>query len=203
MVLGQLVRSASRGLLYGAGLAAGADTAYGGMTWLRYGRIRPGDREDVDALLDYLIPEYEVVERHHVRVAAPADITFESACEVDLQQSTVIQAMFSGRDLILGGDSDLAERPRGLLASIKTLGWGVLAEIPGREVVVGAVTQPWNANMLLRALPPDEFQAFNEPGYVKIVWTLCADPINNCESIARTETRIVTTDPVARKKFRR
>ena len=57
--------------------------------------------------------------------------------------------------------------------------------------------------MLFRSLPPDEFQAFNEPDYVKIVWTLRADPINGSESVARTETRVITTDPAARRKFRR
>jgi hypothetical protein len=35
------------------------------------------------------------------------------------------------------------------------------------------------------------------------VWTLRADPINAAESIARTETRVATTDLVARKAFRR
>ena len=53
--------------------------------------------------------------------------------------------------------------PRGLLALVKTLGWGVLAEIPGREIVMGAVTQPWMADVVFRPLPPGEFAAFHEP----------------------------------------
>jgi hypothetical protein len=51
----------------------------------------------------------------------------------------------------------------------------VLAEVPGREVVVGAVTQPGYSNVVFRPLPPEEFIAFREPDYVKIVWTLRAD----------------------------
>jgi hypothetical protein len=85
----------------------------------------------------------------------------------------------------------------------KGLGWGVLDEIPGREIVFGAVTRPWEANVVFRALLPDAFAAFNEPDYVKIAWTLRADPIDARESIARTETRVTTTDPGAREKFRR
>ena len=80
---------------------------------------------------------------------------------------------------------------------------GVLADIPGREIVVGAVTKPWEANVTFHALRPDEFGAFHEPDYVKIVWTLRADPIGETESIFRTETRVMTTDPVARARFRR
>ena len=50
--------------------------------------------------------------------------------------------------------------------------------MPGREVVFGAVTQPWVTNVVFRALPPHEFAAFKEPGFVKIVWTLHAAPIS-------------------------
>jgi len=67
---------------------------------------------------------------------------------------------------------------------------------------MGAVTQPWMANVVFRALPPAEFAAFDEPGYAKIVWTLRADPIAAEESLFRTETRVNTTDPEARRKFR-
>jgi hypothetical protein len=65
------------------------------------------------------------------------------------------------------------------------------------------VTQPWEANVVFRALPPERFAAFDEPGYVKIAWTLRADPIDARTSVARTETRVTTTDAVARRKFRR
>jgi len=78
----------------------------------------------------------------------------------------------------------------------------VLAQIPGREVVMGAVTKPWEPNVVFRPLRPDEFADFDEPGYVKIVWTLRSDPISAIESMARTDTRVITTDPGARARFR-
>jgi hypothetical protein len=68
---------------------------------------------------------------------------------------------------------------------------------------MGAVTQPWQANVVFRPLPPAEFAAFNKPGYVKIAWTLRADPDGADASIFRTETRAVATNPVSRAKFRR
>jgi hypothetical protein len=79
----------------------------------------------------------------------------------------------------------------------------VLAETPGREIVMGAVTQPWKSEVVFRALPPDEFASFDEPGYVKIVWTLRADAIGPADSMAITETRVTTTDAFAREHFRR
>jgi hypothetical protein len=51
--------------------------------------------------------------------------------------------------------------------------------------------------------PPDEFSAFNEPGYLKIAWTLRVDPIDAGRSLFRTETRATATGPEARAKFRR
>ena len=68
---------------------------------------------------------------------------------------------------------------------------------------MGAVTQPWKANVVFRALPPEEFAAFNDPDYVKIVWTLRADPVDAVHSIFRTETRAIATDAAARRNFRR
>jgi hypothetical protein len=149
------------------------------------------------------MPAYEVAERHHVRVAAPADVTLAAAREMDLQQSSVVRAIFKGRELLLGATPDTRPRPRGLLAEVQSLGWGVLAEVPGREIVVGAATKPWEPNVTFRALSPDEFAAFREPDYVKIAWTLRADPIGGTESIFRTETRVTATDSRARVRFRR
>ena len=57
--------------------------------------------------------------------------------------------------------------------------------------------------MTFRSIPADAYASFNEPDYVKIVWTLRADPIGDTASIFRTETRAAATDPSARAKFRR
>lgn len=184
------------------GLAAGGYAGWVGTAWLRYGRPAPPGGGHADPLLELFMPEYEVAERHHIRVAAPAEIAFEAACEQDLMALPLVQAIFKVREIVLGGEPDTVARPRGLLALTKSLGWGVLAEVPGREVVMGAVTQPWYADVVFRPLPPDEFAAFDEPGYVKIVWTLRADPVGPHDSLFRTETRAVTTDAAARRKFR-
>jgi hypothetical protein len=54
-----------------------------------------------------------------------------------------------------------------------------------------------------RALPPGEVAAFSEPGFVKIAWTLRADPVDDDTSIFRPETRAVATDATARARVRR
>ena len=185
------------------GVAAGTYAGYVGVTWLRYGHPAPASPQAADPLLDRFIPVYEIAERHHIHVAASPAITFAAACEQDLMALPVARTIFKAREILLGSEPDAAAHPRGLLALTKAIGWGVLAEVPGREIVMGAVTQPWHANVVFRPLPPSEFVAFNEPDYVKIVWTLRADPVGTNRSIFRTETRVVTTDATARAKFRR
>jgi hypothetical protein len=191
-------------LAVGAGLASAAYGSYVGITWYRYGDVPAPKREEEDPLLDRFMPAYEVAERHQVRVAAPAAVTLAVAREVDLQGSPVVRTIIRARELILGATPDDRPRPRGgLLNEVQSLGWGVLADVRDREVVVGAVTKPWEANVIFRALPPDQFAAFDEPGYVKIAWTIRVDPVNATESIFRTETRAIATDADARTRFRR
>jgi hypothetical protein len=115
------------------------------------------------------MPTYEVTERHHVRIAAPAGITLAAATEMDLEQSPMVRAIFRAREWIMRSHPAREPEPRAFLAQMRAIGWGVLAEIPGREIVMGAVTQPWMADVVFRPLPPEEFVAFHEPDHVKIV----------------------------------
>jgi hypothetical protein len=149
------------------------------------------------------MPTYDVVDRHRVRVKAPAETALAIARDMELFQLPVVRAIVRGRELALRAGPDDRQRPRGLLAEAQSLGWGVLAAVPGREIVVGAVTRPWEANVTFRSVPADEFAAFAEPDYVKIAWTLRADPLDETSAVFRTETRVLPTDAAARAKFRR
>jgi hypothetical protein len=193
---------AGRWLAAGAALAATGYAATVALTWLRYGHPRVESRHDVDLLLDRFMPSYDVAERHQVEVEASADVTLTAAAEVDLQASDLVRAIFKAREIVLRADRTHRQRAGGLLAEMKALGWGVLAEVPGREIVMGAVTQPWLPDVVFRSLSPDAFREFSEPGYVKIAWTLRADVLTPAQSMFRTETRVVTTDAASRAKFR-
>jgi hypothetical protein len=184
------------------GVAAASYAACAGAAWWRYGHPVVPTADDRDELLDRFMPTYDVVERHHLLVEAPADVTYAASTELDLQQSPILRAIFKARGLALGAE-ERGVPAGGLVAVTTALGWRVLVEIPGREIVVGAVTQPWLATPVFRGLPPEQFATFAEPGYVKIIWTLRADPVEAACSIARTETRAVATDAKARAAFRR
>jgi hypothetical protein len=169
---------------------------------MRYGKTKRSRGESADTLLDVFLPNFEIRDKHSIRVDAPPEMALRAAAELDLNSSPLVRVIFKGRERILRSRRDTAIRPRGLLAETKALGWGVLAEMPEREIVLGAVTKPWEPNPQFRALPPDEFAAFHEPGYVKIVWTLRANAIGKNASKFSTETRALATDTQARRKFR-
>ena len=204
MVTRRQIALAGRWLAAGVGLAAASYAAYAATTWFRYGHVtHQAGGGDADALLDTFMPTYDVAERHQVRIAAPAATTLEAATEMDLQRSATVRGIFKAREWIMRSHPTRDQETRAFLPQMRAIGWGVLAEVPGRELVMGAVTQPWMADVVFRPLPPEEFAAFHEPDYVKIAWTLRADSLGATESIFRTETRVLATDPTARAKFRR
>jgi hypothetical protein len=172
------------------------------ITWLRYGQVATPAVGERDALLDRFMPVYEVVIRHQALVAAPPDLTLAAAKDHDLFASPVARGIVRTREMVLRVRPDDRVRPRTLLALMQSFGWGVLADDPGREVVFGSITRPWEGNVTFDAVPPADFAAFAKPGYVKIVWSLRVEPAAH-SSILHVETRVATTDPVSREKFRR
>lgn len=185
----------------GAGYAAWVATA-----WRRYGRERRLVRR-ADDPLDRFMPQYEVTERHVVRVDAPAALTYAAARDLGFSRAPLVRAIFALRALPArlrdGAGAHAAPAGRSLVEETQALGWRVLYEEAGRILVMGAYTRPWEAEVTFHGLPADEFAAFDEPGFAKIVWTLEAAPLGPGRSRFVTRTRVATTDPVSRSRFRR
>ncbi len=191
-------RTALAGTAAAVALAA---TGYGVTTWYRYGRV--SRRGSGDELLDRFMPEFDVREHHQATVRAPAEVTYASARELDLRRAPLVRGLFRARQLFMGGRTAPARIERSFLDEVQALGWRVLAEEPGRELVMGAVTQPWLADVVFRGVAPEQFAAFAEPNFVKIAWTIGVAPLADGRSVFRTETRVVATDPSAQARFRR
>jgi hypothetical protein len=156
-----------------------------------------------DALLDRFMPSYDVAKRHETVVRAPAPVTWDVARALDLHKSALIHALFAGRELLMRATPPKVVEPRPFIAEALELGWRILAEEPGHELVMGAVTRPWEANVTFRGLDPEAFAGFQEPGYAKIVWTIAVEPLDSERCAFRTETRVATTDPQSRARFKR
>ena len=197
----RVARQAVQILAVFIGLSALLYASYETLAWYRFGHVRP--QPGADVIVDRFMPAYEVREVHKVFVKAPAATTMEAARSISLDESPLIRAIFKGRQVLLRSKAVEAAQPRVFIRMAQSIGWRVLAQVPGREMVFGAVTQPWKANVVFHGVPPAKFAAFDEPGYVKIVWTMRADPIDESTSVFSTETRAVSTDASASAKFRR
>jgi hypothetical protein len=128
---------------------------------------------------------------------------FQVAQNFDLQSIPAVHAIFRLREILFGLKGTDRPGPRGLVAEMKTLGWGTLTLRPGRELVMGSVTQPWFGEVKFRTVAPEQFASFAEPDFVKIAWTLEAHPLDAALTLFRTQTRVEATDEDARRKFLR
>jgi hypothetical protein len=194
-------------ILYGAlwvaiGAAALAVIVYGGYaawTWARYGHPQ---QTPVNAALDRFIAKPEVIERNRITVSAPAAVAYDACRNFDLLGSTIPRLLFDTRALAMGAKPVHQESPAGLVDQMTAMGWSVLEETPGRQIVFGVAAQPWRPDAGFRKIPPADFAAFTENGWVKIVVSISVTPSDG-SSLVRTETRVMTTDAEARKRFRK
>jgi hypothetical protein len=186
--------------LIGLGIAGASYGAYVAGAWLRYGRTKRPE----DPVLDRFMPAYETSDHHETEIAAPVDVSFAAAKEMRMERSRIVRAIFRGRELFMRASPEPAATApsRGIVEEVLALGWGILSEKPG-EIVLGAICKPWQADPQFRALSPDGFSRFCEPGYVKIIWNVRVVPLTEGRSLFSTQTRAVATDPVSRARFRK
>jgi len=157
-------------------------------------------------LLDKYLPSYDVRDYHEARVRAePADayVAFRS---LDLERSRIVRLLFAIRNLpafFLGRGARPDSHSTSFVETALALGWKVLEEEPGHEIVVGAVTQPWAPAVRFQGLAGHEFVEFHEPGFTKIAWNIRVIPEHFGRTRLATETRVTATDPVSRKRFLR
>jgi menaquinone-dependent protoporphyrinogen oxidase len=153
--------------------------------------------------IDSFISDADVAESHEILIRAPADLVFDVARNLDLLSIPLVNVIFRLREKFFRLRSKPRSHRQGLVAETMALGWGVLVERPHRELVMGAVTQPWVGEVKFRSIAPECFANFAEPDLVKIAWTLEVEPVDQGLTRFRTQTRVLATDQNARRKFRR
>ena len=153
--------------------------------------------------LDPFIPKPDVRERFETTIGAPAALVMETAANFDIQSPVVVRAIFRLREMLMRAPRSPARRPQGLLSEMRSLGWGLLVEEPGRLIVCGSACRPWLADSGFRPIPSDGFAAYSEPDQVKIAWTLEAEALGPALTRFAHETRAVATEGKARTRFLR
>lgn len=159
-------------------------------------------------LLDEQLPSYDVVLTEHLVIEADTSVVFEAAKSFDFMttSSPLVTALMTARSV----PSRVMRRPVVTPHSLMLArdpdvlpGWLLLGEVPGREVVFGAVGTFWKADIEWHDLAADQFASFEEPGWGKIACHLLVRPDGPGRSILSYECRTATTDTVSQARMSR
>lgn len=155
-------------------------------------------RTAATSLLDEVLPEFDYRSRHDQHVLASPEVVARAVERYDMGRdaSPLVRVLFRLRGLKV---------PTGSLRDALTgSGFGVLAERPGEEVVVGTIGRFWalrEQDYLERPRSLEDFHTFSPPGWAKGAMTLRVEPRDDGSSTLVTETRVFCMDDHARRRF--
>ncbi len=138
------------------------------------------------------LPRYDVRTRHEIDVAAPQDTAYRSMRELDLGRSALVRGLMMARGM---------HTVRTIDAFIDA-GFVLLVDRPPDGLVLGAIGRFWRPRGSLRRFDPNDFTTFDEPGLAKAAWSFEVHEEAGGSRIG-TETRVLCTDAVGRRRFRR
>lgn len=144
-------------------------------------------------LIDEFLPVSDIATHHTIRVAASPDAVWRARETVDLADSRGIRLLYALRGIPAG---DLT------IDGMRRLGFEILAERPGHEIVLGLIGRFWTLRGDIQSIDPDRFAAFDEPNFAKAAWSFSVEGDGD-GSVLSTETRIVCTDAASLARFRR
>ena len=151
-------------------------------------------------LMDRYPDHWDVRSRHETVMHASAGETYQAVRELDMGRSLPV-ALFAIRAVphLLTGKA----RPRRSLTldTFLEAGFMILAEEPGRELVLGAVGRFWRLDSGIERIDPEEFEGFDRPGFAKAALSFTLEEQGPASTALATETRVLCTDPAARQRF--
>ena len=154
-------------------------------------------------LIDSFAPTPDAVEIHSIVINAPRATVYRELKTADLGSSFIIKSLLALRS-IPGFIARPCAMPRNRKITLQTLmdsGFGLLAEKPGEEIVLGITGRFWR--------PAGNVSPFNRPdfdrrvpaGFARGVWNFSVSEQIPEQTILTTETRVTCGDPASRRKF--
>lgn len=156
-------------------------------------------------LIDSFAPKPDAVETHRIAINAPRDVIYHALWTADLGSSLIIKALMGLRSLpefILRRRHLPARDQKVSLQNVIDAGFGLLAEEPGREIVLGVTGKFWRPTGNLLPFDRDSFNYPVRPGVARGVWNFSLDEIDSGQTLLSTETRVTCGDGASRRKFR-
>jgi hypothetical protein len=166
----------------------------------------------VASLIAELMPEPDIAMRHARGVRASPERVFAALSSTDFGKSGLIALLFALRGIpaLLASPKEtvtkIRKRPRHAaltLARIVKDGFGLVAERPGEEIVLGVTGRFWKASAKLRPATREQFSVGPPPGDVLVAWNFLVEPAPDQHALVSTETRIKAADVDTLLTFRR
>jgi len=157
-------------------------------------------------LLDELVPGYDVAARYRTQVRADAATVYEALSRADVVASPLIRLLFLLRRLpawLVRARPAARVAPR--LHTLRDLigrGFGLVAERPGEELVLGTVGRFWRLASALREASAADFATPLEPGLARAAWNFRVIDAGAGHTELSTETRVQCADAATRRRFR-
>ncbi len=153
--------------------------------------------------LDEFSPAFEFSERHAVLIRAPRRRVWEAVKAVTADEIILFRALTWVRRLGRPGPESILNAPGRLpLLDVATrTSFLLLAEEPGREVVVGTLALVPRGTRLGGTPTPERFRALDAPGFAKAAMNFHLEDAPDQSCLLTTETRVHATNASARRRF--
>lgn len=194
-----------RKYLVRAVLLGGATLAVAGAILLWYAASDDLPQSGSTALLESIMPAYDVQEVHSTHVDAQPANVYAAVLSVTPGETALARSFLWVRTLPArvggGGRIDDAVWNRPFLSMPST---AILGRVPDREIVVGLIGKFWKLRDGERVAVQsrEQFMAFNRSGFAVSTLSFHVDPEGSGSRVT-TITRVRTTDPDSRRAFLR
>ncbi len=149
-------------------------------------------------LIDDFLPDYDVHERHRIKVYAPVDKVYAAVRRLDISQTKLTMFLFRLRGIQTGRFAPSCFT----LDDFLKMRFILLGEKPNVELLLGLVGRFWTASGELRRLDAEGFRSFKEQGYAKAAWNFSLARMPDGSVLLETETRVYCLDQSSRRRFR-
>jgi hypothetical protein len=161
-------------------------------------------------LADRFLPRYDVTQVQHVLIEATPVATYAHLRNADLMDDALIRILVR----LMAMPEQAVRRVRRLPTRVSapahatfddmlgTNAWILLAEEPGRELVLGLLWPFTQAVPQIPSVQPEDWATFAEPGYAKVAWSLSVWPFGAGRTLLISEARTAATDPRTAARFR-